>query len=330
MSETLEDVCLFDASRVFDLLSVPDADADGLLERLERYARAKDRAVAMRDFLRDQPGEKAFKSRVRLGDCGNYLLFRNYFTVGQLTLHAACFCKQHLICPLCAIRRGSKTLCAYLERFEIIRAERPELAPWMITFTVKNGPDLAERMKHLKGSFQRLQDRRRSFNKGLRGASWTEFVRVEGAVGSYEVTNQRRGQHWHPHIHMVAMCATGPQQQPLRDEWERITGDSFMVDVRPFLAGQDPALGFMEVLKYAVKFGSLSIPDNWEAAQVLAGSRLLFSLGVFRGVQVPEVLTDEPIEDLPYFELFYRYFRGEFGRPGAYLVQSPDSKPSKW
>ena len=295
--------------------------ASSLPDKIARYSGAKERSEAMRGYLGTLTTPAAVKARLKLSDCGNYLHFRHYFTVGKVLLHAACFCRQHLICPLCAIRRGSKTLVAYLERFQVIQAERTELRPFMLTFTVKNGPDLAERFKHLRDSFQRLQDRRRCFLKGKRGSPWTEFVRVVGAVGSYETTNSGKG--WHPHLHMVGMCETAPDQQSLRNEWEAITGDSFMVDVRPFNPEQDPATGFMEVLKYALKFSTLSLHDNWEAAQVLARARLLFSIGCFRGVEVPEALTDEPLEELPYFDLFYRYFHGL-----GYSLQSPDATPA--
>ena len=47
--------------------------------------------------------------------CGDYLLFRHFFTVDKVKLHAAQFCKAHLLCPLCAIRRGAKALAAYLD-----------------------------------------------------------------------------------------------------------------------------------------------------------------------------------------------------------------------
>ncbi|MFG4936873.1 hypothetical protein ACF0DY_32410, partial [Pseudomonas aeruginosa] len=70
----------------------------------------------------------------------------------KIRLHAASFCKQHLICPLCAIRRGAKSLAAYLARYEVIRAQHPHLSPYLVTFTVKNGPDLAERFEHLHKS----------------------------------------------------------------------------------------------------------------------------------------------------------------------------------
>ena len=42
----------------------------------------------------------------------------------KVKLHAAQFCKAHLLCPLCAIRRGAKALAAYLERWEAIRLQR--------------------------------------------------------------------------------------------------------------------------------------------------------------------------------------------------------------
>jgi hypothetical protein len=44
---------------------------------------------------------------------------------------------------------------------------------------------------------------------------------------------------------------------------------------------------------------------------------------VLRGVEVPEELTDEPLDDLPYVELFYRYLHersyavSHANRPGA-------------
>lgn len=284
--------------------------AECLPSRIARYSRAKERALAMRDYLLTLGESSAVKAAGLLQDCGNYLHFRHYFTVNQVRLHAACFCKQHLICPLCAIRRGSKTLEAYLKRFRAVQVERPELKPYLMTFTVRDGAGLEERMLHLLHAFQVLKDRRRNFHARVRGAMWTEFAKVAGAVGSYEVKRGKGSGLWHPHLHMVALCASPPDQADLRREWEAITGDSFMVDVRPFHEGQDPAQGFMEVFKYAVKFGDLSLSDNWAVAQYLRGSRLLFSLGVFRGVQVPEALTDEPLDDLPYFDLFYRHFAG--------------------
>jgi len=85
-----------------------------------------------------------------------------------------------------------------------------------------------------------------------------------------------------------------------------------MVDVRPFYENQEPVEAFLEVFKYALKFSELSLADNWEAFTVLTGSRLLFSFGVFWGVKVPESMSDEPLDGLPYVSLFFRYFNNGY------------------
>ena len=93
----------------------------------------------------------------------------------------------------------------------------------------------------------------------------------------------------------------------LAQEWLLVTGDSFIVDIRPLQNPSDPKKDFVEVFKYALKFSDLSLADNLEAFRVLRGRRLLDSRGCFRGVKVPEKLTEDFLEDLPYMELFYRY-----------------------
>ncbi|WP_236176035.1 protein rep, partial [Pseudomonas pseudonitroreducens] len=197
---------------------------------------------------------------------------------------------------------------AYLARWEAIQAERPDLRPYLITLTVKNGPDLGERHAHLTKALRRLMDRRRFFNAGKRGSPWTELCKVEGGVYTLELTN--RGNGWHPHCHMIALAASAPSQSALSAEWLGVTGDSMIVDVRPITG--DPSEGFMEVFKYAVKFSDLTLADNWHAAQTLKGKRLLNSFGLFRGVEIPESLLDEPLDELPYWDRFYRFMGGEY------------------
>lgn len=292
-------------------------EAELLDERIARYGQAHARTLLMLEHLRSDLTQQAIKSASALATCGNYLHFREYYTVGKVRLHMAQFCKQHLICPLCAIRRGAKALGVYLDRWQVIQADRPDLKPYLITLTVKNGPDLEERQTHLTDSLRRLMDRRRNFNAGSRGHPWTELCKVEGAVYTLELTEKGKG--WHPHCHMVALCASEPSQEALSAEWKGITKDSFIVDVRPITG--DPTEGFMEVFKYAVKFSDLSLADNWHAAQILKGKRLLNSFGLFRGVQIPESLLDEPLDDLPFWDRFYRYFQGQYQFTG----ESPKS-----
>ena len=296
-------------------------EAELLIERITRYGQAHTRSNLMLDHLRDDPSESSRKAAASLSTCGNYLHFREYFTVGKVRLHNATFCKQHLICPLCAIRRGAKALGAYLTRWQVIQAEHPELRPYLLTLTVKNGDDLEERQAHLTKSLRKLLDKRRNFNAGSRGHPWTELCKAQGGVYTLELTNKGKG--WHPHCHMIVLASSQPSQTALSAEWHKITGDSMIVDCRPITG--DPSEGFMEVFKYAVKFSDLTLEDNWQAAQILKGKRLLGSFGLFRGVQIPESLLDEPLDDLPYWDRFYRFIQGEYQFTG----EAPKSRENR-
>ena len=91
-------------------------------------------------------------------------------------------------------------------------------------------------------------------------------------------------------------------------EWEALTGDSFIVDVRPMYGEID---GFLETFKYALKFSDLELSDNLHAYKTLKGKRLINSFGALRGVEVPEELTDDDLDDdLPYMLMLYTYRKG--------------------
>jgi hypothetical protein len=173
----------------------------------------------------------------------------------------------------------------------------------LITLTVKDGHDLAERFNHLHASQRELWKRKQ------RGRGCV-LDGVEGAVWSYEVKRGSGSGQWHPHLHMIALAEVEPSQERLRREWHEITGDSFMCDVRPIEG--DPVEGFMEVFK----FSDQETADTWHAYSVLKGKRLLGSAGAFRGIEVPDSLLDEPLENLPFVELFFLYYR----KKGAYAL----------
>lgn len=285
-----------------DLAGSEASGIEGLPQRVVRYGDAKKRALDVAEYISTHRLEVNDKTTARrVNKCGSYLLFRHYLEPDLVRLHAAEFCKKHLLCPLCAIRRGAKALDAYLTRWEVIRTEKAALRPFLVTLTVKDGPDLAERFRHLKGSFQRLQ---RRANRQRGNSAWEA---VKGAVWSYEVKKGKGSGAWHPHLHAIALCEAPPSQARLSREWHELTGDSFIVDVRPIEG--DPAEGFMEVFKYAVKFADMTPAQTVEAWRTLRGIRLLDSGGLFRGVEVPEELTDEPLEG-PFVEWLYRWFQG--------------------
>lgn len=274
---------------------------EALPNRVTRYGKAKRGALDTAEYMASSTKHQAMAAKVQ--GCGDYLLFRHFFTVDKVKLHAAHFCKKHLLCPLCAIRRGAKALAAYLARWQAIQQQRPGLYPFLVTLTVKDGPDLAERFKHLHASQRELWMRKhRGRGSVLDG--------VEGAVWSYEVKRGEGSGVWHPHLHMIALAECEPSAERLSREWHEITGDSFIVDVRP-ISQDDPVSGFIEVFKYAVKFSDQEPADTVHAWETLRGKRLLASAGCFRGVEVPDELTDDcaDVEGLPYMDMLYRFTR---------------------
>lgn len=287
---------------------------DGI-RRLFRYGKAKSQTLRLVKEAGDVACRNAGLRVDKVKGCGSVLCFRHYPTKGETKLHSAIFCGVHLICGFCAIRRGARMMARYLERFVRVRGENPTLMPYLVTLTVRNGEDLRERLEHLDRSLTRLNKRR----NGKRSRSLMTTIR--GAVWSYEVTHSQKNG-WHPHVHAVWLSEDEPDQYALRREWEEITGDSFMCDVRPITEateeepGVDPhAKGFAEVFKYAMKAAELPPSVALDAYTVLRGRRLVRSFGAFYGVPEPadDDLADElPVEELPYIDLLWRYAGGRY------------------
>jgi plasmid rolling circle replication initiator protein Rep len=266
--------------------------------RLQRYGSAKENALKFRRYLVDQREDKLAEA---MGDCGNYMTLRDYFTIGQTRLAKICTCKKHLICPLCAIRRGAKSIRVNMAKVDELLKADPLLRQWLVTFTVKNGPDLGERFQHLTSCLRAYHKRR----KGSRQKG--EVLKASAAVWSYEFTNSGNG--WHPHVHAIWLSREKPDMYRLRDEWKAITGDSFMCDVRP-MDEADPVGAFLEVFKYALKFADLADPDRLHAYKTLKGKRLQGSFGNLRGLDVEPSDSDELLDDLPYIERMFSFVSG--------------------
>ena len=280
--------------------------------RITHAGDLKKAAVQQAMYLYKLPGNtRAAEAAYRLQRCASWMQFRHYYTAEKFKLTKIETCGQHLLCPFCAAGRAARSAKAYRARFEVLRALHPQLKPIMLTLTVKNGDDLAERFRHLEKSFKTYLHRRRDSLK--KGRGFCELSKLEGLVYSYEVTRGKDGS-WHPHVHMVALAHQWIDQDKLSQEWQGITKDSTIVDVRRIRKDKAGGYGkaFAEVFKYALKFAGMSHGDTWHAYETLHGKRLTGSVGCFRGVVVPEDPTDQidDVDGLPYLELMYRYRHG--------------------
>ena len=68
----------------------------------------------------------------------------------------------------------------------------------------------------------------------------------------------------------------------------------------------------------------MELADNWEAFQTLKAKRLVDNFGLFRGVQVPDHLTDDDIDD-EFILLLYRFIKGS-----DLILSAKEIQPKLW
>lgn len=304
-----------------ELQALQSSNEDQHRDRISRFGLLKHRSKLQEQYLWTQvdfqsEGEndisnKALKAATKLKGCGQFLLFHNYYTINQTKLAKSHYCGQHLLCPMCAGVRASRSMNRYIQRIEEIMRQNRKLKPVLITLTIKNGEDLQERFEHLTRSFRTLLQRYRDYRKKDRG--FNEFCKIDGGFYTIEYTyTKEKG--WHPHIHIFALLNDWIDQEGLAETWHDITLDSYMIDVRLVKKSKDKGYSeaVAEVCKYALKFSELSTEKTFEAFLTLKGKRLTGSFGSMHGVKIPEKATDDmPKEELPYLELLYRFVFGE-------------------
>ena len=299
------------------------AKAEQHRDRITRFSLLKHRAKLQENFLYskvefNQNGQteksyKAMKAASKLSGCGQFLLFRNYYTLDQVKLEKFHVCNQHLLCPMCAGIRAARSMNRYIPAIDVLMRQNPRLKPVLLTLTVKNGEDLQERFEHLTRSFRTLLQRYRDFKK--KGRGFNQFCKIDGGFYTTEYTYNEKTKQWHPHIHIFALINDWIDQEELAETWHDITEDSYIVDVRRVRKTKEHGYSkaVAEVCKYALKFSDLSLENTWEAFLVLKGKRLTGSFGSMHGIKIPDTATPDemPKEELPYLAMLYHFVFGK-------------------
>lgn len=319
-----------------EIKGLQSAEADQHTNRITRFGSLKHRSKLQENYLWTQvdfksEGEndlsnKALKSATKLKGCGQFLIFKNFYTIGEVKLEKFYACGQHLLCPFCASLRAARSMNRYIQRIDQLMRENRKLKPILLTLTVKNGESLEERYEHLTRSFRTLLARYRDFKK--KGRGFNQFCKIDGAFYTTEYTYNDKTKEWHPHIHIFALISDWIDQEELSETWHEITNDSYIVDVRRVKKTKEDGYSkaVAEVCKYALKFSDLSVENTWQAFLILKGKRMTGSFGSLHGVKIPEKLTDDmPLEELPYLEMFYRFV---FDKKSYYNLEiTKDVKP---
>lgn len=151
-----------------------------------------------------------------------------------------------------------------------------------VTLTLRHSQTpLADQIKRLYAAFANLR----------RSQLWRD--RVNGGVAFLEIKYNPRSALWHPHLHMLVQTQWLPQKE-LAERWHAITGDSFIVDVRPI---RDTGEVTSYCTKYATKpfdTAAFAVPAALlELMRALRHHRTMFTFGAWRGVS----LTKWPAAD---------------------------------
>lgn len=147
-----------------------------------------------------------------------------------------------------------------------------------LTLTLRHSNlPLAAQIDKLYQSFRRLR----------RTKLWLRTV--DGGCSMLECKYNAEKDEWHPHLHCLVVGNYVPHSD-LREQWHRITGDSYIVDIRMV---RDDAHAVNEVCKYASKPMTRGYAANTErlceAIVALKGRRLVLTFGEWRGT----LLTDQ-------------------------------------
>ena len=285
---------------------------------------------------------------LKLKNCGCAVAFRFWIDHDQTTMHHATWCNMPRLCQACAHARGIKLSKNAAEKVSHILNDDRDLRPWLVTFTVKNGPDLLERLEHLLSSFSKGWKRRENHLRGKRHSS--AFNAVAGSIYSAEIKRGKNSGQWHVHLHCLFLVPasvwrweegkTGLQleanaHRKLCDEWFEITGDSYVINAKPLRSAVDLASGepvredyltaeLFEVFKYLTKPSETLPADVVEAWRVTQGKRLVRSHGNLVGLKMPETLDGELLGG-DSWELWFRWREGRYQRESIKFVPGETS-----
>lgn len=237
-----------------------------LKPRMESYIRAL-------EIYADVDGTFGGKFSSRLQACRKYAWFVQSSVTKKLRVQSS-RCKLRW-CPIC--RDVSRMIVTNAVNDWLVIQKYPK----MITLTLKHNDDPLEvQIKHLYKSFLKL--RRRAYFQRL----------ITGGVWFFQLKFNEQAQQWHPHIHCLVAGKYLPQAR-LKSLWHKITGDSYVVDIRPV---KDLESCSNEVARYATSPADITAVNLQRALEIHYATkhrRICGSWGSAKSL----VLRPRPLED---------------------------------
>ena len=110
------------------------------------------------------------------------------------------FCKQHAVCPVCADRSQNRRRARYNEpiKEQASLVKEGKRYAYILTFTIKDGESLAERLSNLK---QSKLNWRKMGQKRKKGYSEGEARKIKAGLSTIEIKRGSDSGLWHVHAH---------------------------------------------------------------------------------------------------------------------------------
>jgi len=236
-----------------------------LRPRMDSYLRAREIYAAV-------DGSFGGKFSSRLGNCRKFAWFVQSSVTNKLRVMSS-RCKLRW-CPIC------RDVSRMIVTTSVEQWLRLQEYPKMITLTMKHcDDDLSIQIKRLYDCFRKL--RRRAYFQRL----------ITGGVWFFQIKINPDTQLWHLHIHCLVAGKFLPQKR-LKALWLKITGDSYVVDIRPV---KDLEGCSNEVARYATSPADITALDLDRALEVFYATkhrRICGSWGSAKSI----VLKPTPLE----------------------------------
>lgn len=178
-------------------------------------------------------------------------------------------CKSKL-CPICARRRAA----AVFHRVQT--AVRKMNSARFITLT------LAHSQEPLREQLLRL---RRAFAELRRSKLWKQGV--VGGIYTLEITFNRKRREWHPHLHVIA-DGNFISRKLLAEQWHRVTGDSFIVDIRKVHSVKEAAKYISKYVAKTTSAGELEDDRLIEWVEQVRDIRFVQAFGNLHATKLDE------------------------------------------
>lgn len=117
-----------------------------------------------------------------------------------LSVTNANFCKQHAVCPVCADRSQNRRRARYNEAIkqQASLVKEGKRYAYILTFTIKDGESLAERLSNLK---QSKLEWRKMGQKRKKTRSGGEAHKIKAGISTIEIKRGEDSGLWHVHAH---------------------------------------------------------------------------------------------------------------------------------